>query len=258
MVVASRFISRGRMLGVMRAKTWQWIGLAVGLLGFGLFYLDLHFHGPVSGADKATYDLIDGWEKKGVPVNEVGEWVSLVVSVPYAIAVTCVVVLAWWLLRARHMAVWASVAGLAAGGTIWGLKVAIRRPLPPKVVDQWYFSFPSGHTISAVANLGLLILLTAQVLVDRFGLDEKAARRAWKWTVPAWAAFALVMGVSRILTQRHWASDVYASWCVGLALTCAVLLVARLPWRPHLHAKGEPLHLGKLLRGLRGPREGEP
>ncbi len=241
----------------MRARTWQWIGLAVGFLGFGLFWLDLNYHGPVSGADQATYDLIGRWQAQGVPINEISEYVSLIVSVPYAIAVTCIVVLAWWLLRDRRMAILASIGGLVGGGIIWGLKEGIQRPLPPKVGDQWYYSFPSGHTISAVANLGLLILLTGQVLVDRFGLDEKAARRAWRWSVPAWVAFALVMGISRILTQRHWASDVYASWCVGLALTCAVLLVAGLPWPPHLHAKGEGLHLGKLVRGLRGPREDE-
>lgn len=238
----------------MRARTWQWLGLVAGLLGFALFWLDLNFDGPVSGADRATYDMIGRWEEAGIPVIAIAEAVSLVVSVPWAIAITCIVVLTWWLLRDRRLTVWVSIAGLACGGTIWGLKEAIRRPLPPKVGESWYFSFPSGHTISAVANLGLIILLLAQVLVDRFGLDAKQARRHWRWTIPAWVAFFLVMGVARILTQRHWASDVYASWCVGLALACGVLLVAQLPWPPHLHPKGQPFHLRRFVHTLRGRR----
>jgi hypothetical protein len=88
-----------------------------------------------------------------------------------------------------------------------------------------------------VANVGLIVLLTAQVVVDRRNLAGDDARRCWRWALAGWAVVALVMGLARILSQRHWASDVYASWAVGLALACGILLLARVPRPAHLHPK---------------------
>lgn len=222
----------------MRARAWQWLGLVAGLLAFVLLWLDQLLHGPVSGADQAAYDLVGRWQEHGFPANALGDVVSTPVSVPWAVGLTALAVVAWWLLRDRRMALWAAAGGVVAGAAIYGLKESIRRPLPPRAAGAWYkYSFPSGHTISAVANVGLLILLAAQVVVDRRGLTGEQARRCWAWAVAAWGAEAAVMGVARILTQRHWASDVYASWAIGLALACALLLVARVPRPPHLHPK---------------------
>jgi membrane-associated phospholipid phosphatase len=75
----------------------------------------------------------------------------------------------------------------------------------------------------------MLILLGAQVYIDRKKPAPEKAAKVWHWAVAVWVAFAVLMGIGRILTQRHWASDVYASWAVGLALACAMLLIAKVP-----------------------------
>jgi membrane-associated phospholipid phosphatase len=227
----------------MRARAWQWVGLVAGLLGFALFWLDEFLKGPLSRADPAAYALVGRWQDHGFPANAVGDAVSTPVSVPWAVGLTAITVVAWWLLRDRRMALWAGAGGLVAGAAIYGLKQTIQRPLPPHAAGAWYkFSFPSGHTISAVANVGVLILLMAQVFVDRWGLEGKRARRCWMWAIAAWCAEAVLMGFARILTQRHWAGDVYASWAVGLALACGLLLLAGVPRPPHLHPKARRRH----------------
>jgi len=225
-------------------RRWQWLGLVLGVVVFLLIWADQLLHGPLSGADQAVYDQVGAWQDHGLPVHAVGEVVSTPVSVPWAVAITALTTIVWWVLRDRRMAAWAAGSGILAGAAIYGLKESIKRPLPPFAAGAWYkYSFPSGHTISAVANVGLLILLGAQVLVDRRGWSGAAATRAWYWAVVAWSVEAVAMGIARILTQRHWASDVYASWGVGLALACGVLLVAKVPGPAHLHgsAKPEPL-----------------
>ncbi|MHB8633447.1 MAG: phosphatase PAP2 family protein [Thermoplasmatota archaeon] len=240
----------------MRARTWQWIGFGLGLAIFLILFLDVRLHGPVSGADQGIYDRVTALQAHGFPANALGEAVTQPVSVPGAVILTVVATLLFWLLRDRRTAFWAALSGLVAGAAIYSLKQSIQRPLPPHVAGAWYkWSFPSGHIISAVANVGFLWLLLAQVVVDLRGLEGRPAKRMWAWGIAAWATWAVVMGVARILTQDHWADDVYASWAVGVALACGLLLVARLPWPPDRHPEGEPFRFGAFLRSLRGPGE---
>src|ERR1051326_4504277 len=211
----------------MSPRRWQWTGLAAGLGGFALVWLDDAAHGPLYRADQPIYDALSRWNAR-LPLRALGDAATQVVSVPWAVAITALAVVAWWLLRDRRMAAWGAVSGMAAGAAIYALKQSIRRPLPPVAAGAWYkYSFPSGHTISATANVGLLILLGAQVVVDRRRPGPDGARRVWYRAVGLWVAFAVLMGIGRILTQRHWASDVVGSWFVGLALACATLLAAR-------------------------------
>ena len=67
------------------------------------------------------------------------------------------------------------------------------------------YSFPSGHAFAATA------LCTALVVI--------AWPTRWRWPVLAGgAAFALAMGVSRIVIAYHYPSDVAAAWALGAAV----------------------------------------
>ncbi len=67
------------------------------------------------------------------------------------------------------------------------------------------YSFPSGHAFAATA------LCTALVVI--------AWPTRWRWPALAGgAAFALVMGVSRIVIAYHYPSDVAAAWALGAAV----------------------------------------
>ena len=59
-------------------------------------------------------------------------------------------------------------------------------------------AFPSGHTSATFA--------TAEVLREHFG---------WKWGAPAYAVGAYV-SVSRMVDNKHWASDVVFGTAIGL------------------------------------------
>jgi len=67
------------------------------------------------------------------------------------------------------------------------------------------YSFPSGHTFGATALCAALVLI--------------AWPTRWRWPVLAGgAAFALVMGVSRVAIAYHYPSDVAAAWALGAAV----------------------------------------
>lgn len=80
-------------------------------------------------------------------------------------------------------------------------------------------SFPSGHTLNAVALAGVV----AYLLVRR-----QSRRRSRIITLCCAAVFALLMGLSRIYLGHHWLTDVLVAWALGLGWLTVVITAHRL------------------------------
>jgi undecaprenyl-diphosphatase len=78
------------------------------------------------------------------------------------------------------------------------------------------YSFPSGHSATAVVLYGSLGILLAERAHTR--------ARAVAWLVAA-AAFAVAIGASRVALNVHFVSDVAAGLAVGLAWLCCCAIV---------------------------------
>jgi membrane-associated phospholipid phosphatase len=85
-------------------------------------------------------------------------------------------------------------AQIVNGVLTQGIKVATKRTRP----SGGSHAFPSGHTSATFA--------TAEVLREHFG---------WKWGAPAYAIGAYV-SVSRMVDNKHWASDVVFGTAIGI------------------------------------------
>ncbi|WP_282858200.1 phosphatase PAP2 family protein [Pseudoclavibacter helvolus] len=91
-------------------------------------------------------------------------------------------------------------------------------------------SFPSGHTLNAVAVVGVI----AYLLILR-----RQTRRARVLIALAAALFALTVGLSRVYLGHHWFTDVLAGWVLGAAWLAFVIFAHRLylSIREHRHAR---------------------
>ena len=89
------------------------------------------------------------------------------------------------------------------------LKVIVQRPRPAgfRLISESGYSFPSGHSMVAMAFFGLLIWM-----VWRY--HRRDAMRV-VWCVCFGLVIAMV-GISRIYLGVHYASDVLAGFCVSL------------------------------------------
>src|SRR5262245_14537972 len=99
------------------------------------------------------------------------------------------------------------------------LKVAVGVPRPR--VDETVklfasYGFPSGHTLVTFVACGLIAWI--------LGRHARPAVRVGLM-VGAWAA-AILAGVSRILLNAHWSSDVFASLALGVAWLQLMLVCA--------------------------------
>jgi undecaprenyl-diphosphatase len=115
----------------------------------------------------------------------------------------------WWRRlgrRAEAIVLLVTLTSSSALGQI--LKFLFTRPRPqffPWVTAAIGWSFPSGHTLTAVVMGGLVAWLTGRQLDRR--------QRAALWFVAGlWAG---LVGLSRIYLGVHYPSDVLASWAVG-------------------------------------------
>ncbi|GEC10384.1 phosphatase PAP2 family protein [Streptomyces spinoverrucosus] len=129
--------------------------------------------------------------------------------VPYALAVLAGLV-AGRTVRGRLLAVALCLACLGTGQAArYGVMQLIARPRPPRA--EWAthasgWSFPSGHTTTAVLTAGLLVVA---VLV-------RGARGRTLLALAACCWGALV-GLTRVYLGVHWFTDVLGGW-LGLCL----------------------------------------
>lgn len=90
------------------------------------------------------------------------------------------------------------------------LKELVQRPRPEDInlVVETGFSFPSGHSMVAMAFFGLLVWLVWHYERDR------TLRLA---CCAGFLVIILLIGISRIYLGVHYASDVLAGFCISLA-----------------------------------------
>ena len=102
--------------------------------------------------------------------------------------------------RAKHLGMDLIEATLLSEGTTQLIKMAVRRdrPLHDDGTRSNGFAFPSGHAAGTFA--------AATVLQQHLG---------WKWAVPTYGVGTYV-ALSRLVDDRHWASDVVAGATLGI------------------------------------------
>ena len=123
-------------------------------------------------------------------------------SLAILLVIGCVVWFGWRGQLAQAATLLISFTGAIALNTL--LKVLFARPHPnlfPPLIAESGYSFPSGHTIAAVAFYGLLAVWL------------------WRQQYHGWAIVAgvwvVAIGISRVYLGAHYPSDVLASWAIG-------------------------------------------
>jgi len=151
----------------------------------------------------------------GVGLDRAAWWLA---RIGYGFGVIPLDVLLAIVLALRHRLRDAGFAIAALGGSLLldeALKIAFARPRPTFWVPaeiQHSFGFPSGHAM-AVATLATVVTALAW-------------RGRWQWPVLLFsAAFALIVGASRIYIGVHYPSDVLAGWSAGVAWAMAMHLL---------------------------------
>lgn len=197
------------------------IAFALSLLAVGVYDAVTDEDG-ISGIDRPLLDAILTIRSPGADAFITGFTdLAGTIGMP-AVAITALLILS---IRRRS---WTPVVLIVAAGggsllmTVAG-KILIGRDRPP-ITDavppyEVSASFPSGHTLNAVAILGVI----AYLLVLR-------RHSAWSRAVIILLAVGatLLVGASRVYLGHHWVTDVIAGWALGAAWLALVITAHRL------------------------------
>ena len=189
--------------------------LVVGIAGFALVAIGYE-HDPLAAVDSEVAEWVSAslptWaEWLARPPSWLGGWIGIT-----AIGIVLGVVL----LRDRA---WVDLGFLLA--TFAGSQIAVAllkawfdrpRPVGGAIDLPSSPSFPSGHATAAVASLGAAAILVAERLPSR-------RAQAWLWAIVAICGFTI--GLSRIVLNVHYVTDVLAGWCLGLAWLGGCMLI---------------------------------
>lgn len=186
-------------------RTWRVPLLTVGLL----FLLEqVHFEGPIVRLDFAVRHWVTGQD---FPVS--GYAAELIVDVanpPLVVAMLGILVVVLTAQRDSLQPVALGVTAVVLLSTaVLGLKYGVARPGPASWGQG--VAWPSGHTTTAVVACG--------VLAQLIGTERRCARMVLM-VIPA------LVGLSLVLRDYHWLSDVLAGWLLGSLLLIATPALA--------------------------------
>ena len=141
---------------------------------------------------------------------------------PFVVLITVALAM-WWWRRYRRAALLLSAAVFGSGAITAAVKllVARDRPARPLAIDgaESGFSFPSGHSLSAMALYGTLAYLVVTS-------DRSRSRRTC--LAAALISTAVAVAFSRLYLGYHWLSDVLGSWALAALWLAAVVTFDRL------------------------------
>lgn len=186
----------------------KWIICGIGIIIF-ITIVVLLLTGNVTSLDNSIYNTIIS--SKSDAMTMFMTIITMMCNTEFIIVATLLLVL---LIKNKKMGgmIASNVVLCSVINTI--IKYIFLRPRPVgiKLIEQGGYSFPSGHSMMAVAFYGLLIYI----------IWNTKWRNVWKiFTTTLLVILILLIGISRIYVGVHFASDVIA----GLSISLSYLII---------------------------------
>ena len=197
------------------------VGAVVFLAAFALFFYMTRvvFVQHSQAFDLWAFGVLDELQRTAPAVDGPAKFVTFFASAWFLVPAALIGPFVLWRTHFRREAV--ELFGAIAGGALLNqlLKMYFHRPRPAnKLLHVYGLSFPSGHSMLAVAFYGGL----AWLLARHFGRPG--------WAVPL-LLWALLIGLSRIYLHAHYATDVLAGFAGGAAWLLLLRAGMHVFWR---------------------------
>ena len=189
-------------------KISKWVVCGIGILIFAAMVVML-LTNNVTGLDNSIYNIIIS--SKSDAMTMFMTIITMMCNTEFIIVATLLLVL---LIKNKKIGgmIASNVVLCSVINTI--IKHIFLRPRPVgiKLIEQGGYSFPSGHSMMAVAFYGLLIYI----------IWNTKWKNVWKiFTTTLLVILILLIGISRIYVGVHFASDVIA----GLSISLSYLII---------------------------------
>ena len=212
------------MVPWLRALAWQWIGLVIVLVSALLLFAKIGE--DVFEHESGTFDgAVRDWTVAHQTPLGIKAFTAITLAGGTVPAVLlAAIVAAWlWVARGRHVGAAVVSATTVSIGAFALIKEIFGRVRPigaAAFLHRTTYSFPSGHSTGSAAVLGSIGYVVWR--------ERLVSGRVAFWIA---CPIILLVGVSRVYLDLHWATDVLGGWCLGLGVAAASAgLYER--WRP--------------------------
>jgi membrane-associated phospholipid phosphatase len=204
----------------VKKKIQKWVGLislelavVACLFVAALFFFALIAHEAVyeneDVFDKKIFAFLSSYSNEGF--LEVMRFFTFFGSIQFLLPAYILLVLYFFVKKKYRYCIDISIIAISSTGLMFALKELFHRQRPElpliKSIATTY-SFPSGHALSSFIFCSILIDL----------VWEGALGRVWKWLFSILLLlFSFIIGISRIVLKMHYATDVIAGFCLGIA-----------------------------------------
>jgi len=134
-----------------------------------------------------------------------------------------VALITWYIVKRNYLfSIYIALITISSTLLFLGIKQIFHRhrPLTPVIPGVTGYSFPSGHSLSSFVFSSILIYI---IWHTNLKLSTK-----WIFAVLL-SLFSICVGISRIVLQVHYPTDVFASFCVGIVwVTLALSILQRI------------------------------
>ncbi|HEY9880057.1 MAG TPA: phosphatase PAP2 family protein [Leptolyngbyaceae cyanobacterium] len=138
---------------------------------------------------------------------------------PVAIAVSLRLLLRRHWLRLTYLAT-TLLGSIIINRTAKSLLHRVRPHLWESPAPEFDYGFPSGHAMSSMTLVAVLVILTW--------------RTRWRWPVLVLGGvFVVAIGWTRLYLGVHYPSDILAGWTASIAWAIGVRLLIRFPSKPN-------------------------
>ncbi|MEK7609727.1 MAG: bifunctional DedA family/phosphatase PAP2 family protein [Patescibacteria group bacterium] len=180
---------------------------------------------PICSSKICTFDVylnqfFDGIDRIHPFIVTISEWVTNIGGTA-VMTVLGVLLIFWFLFRKRWRSAVVTFISIGSTGLFLGLMKAFfmrARPDNALILITNDPSFPSGHAAMVAALLVVVAYLFAPKIKSRF-------KREFMIVLCVLAIIAV--GLSRVVLNVHWASDVVAGWSLGIFFATASVLLVR-------------------------------
>lgn len=176
---------------------------------WGLFILaDMIFEDKNLYFDEKVFDLIRPWVNR--PLTVFMQAVTFIGSQNFLLPANIILIFYYVFFRPNfNTALKIATISISSVVVMFTMKLFLQRerPLVPLIAKVHGYSFPSGHTFTSVTFYGIIAYIIYKNVKNIY----------LKWAlIGFFIILILLIGFSRVYLRLHFASDVIASFCLGL------------------------------------------
>ena len=193
--------------------------LLASALAFLVLTAGVVFWSWVAVADSALNASLGAYRAE--PLLTIFLWLTALGASPTAFVLCAATACLLWVGRLPHLVLPLWIVFLGGTTTSWSVKLLVGRVRPTflDVATASSPSFPSGHSMSAMAVYGFLAFVV---------LRHGPPGRPSFWIAVSFASLIVLVGFSRMFLSLHYASDVLGGFLVGgFWLTVGIALARR-------------------------------